>query len=143
MIQHETVLRVRYKETDKMGIVHHSNYLVWFELGRTEFLRAIDLRYTEFEEAGLGLPLIEANCRYISPAIFDDELRLVTTIKGMTRTRMAFAYQLFRTADNKLLAEGMTAHVVMKLDSGKPVGLHKAAPDIWRRLQKHWPQEAL
>lgn len=140
-MHNESIFRVRYKETDKMGIVHHSNYLVWFEYGRTEFLRAIGLSYSQFEEAGVGLPLIEAHCRYISPAVFDDELRLITSLKYLSRTRMKFEYRLHRITDDRLLAEGMTFHVVMKLDSGKPVDLRKASPALWQKLVSYWPGE--
>ena len=75
-----TNLRVRYAETDQMGIVYHSNYLIWFEVGRSELFRELDLPYTKFEEQGLGLAVVEASCRYRKPTHYDDNLTIFTDI---------------------------------------------------------------
>jgi acyl-CoA thioester hydrolase len=109
--------RVRYAETDQMGIVYYANYLVWFELGRVELLRSLGVAYSQLEkDHKLILPVIEANCRYRSPARYDDEI-LIETKPALVRTSvLKFAYRILRantdTEEPKLLAEGETVHVV-------------------------------
>ncbi len=112
MSWHETNVRVRYAETDKMGIVHHANYLVWFELGRSEVCRAKGFSYREMEADGALLVVAEAYCRYKSPAFYDDELTIRTKVEDLRSRSMRFVYQVFREADQTLLAEGETLHVV-------------------------------
>jgi len=111
-------VRVRYAETDQMGIVYYANYLVWFELGRVELLRSLGLAYSQLEkEHECILPVVEATCRYKSPARYDDEI-LIETRPGLLRGAvLKFAYQIWRKPSNqgeerKLLAEGETVHVV-------------------------------
>jgi len=113
-----TEVRVRYAETDQMGIVYYANYLVWFELGRVELLRSIGLAYSSLEtDHGCILPVIDVSCRYKSPARYDDEILIETRPALLRGTVIKFAYQIFRKADHKkkereLLAEGETVHVV-------------------------------
>lgn len=126
----KTVLRVRYAETDQMGIVYHSNYLIWFEVGRSEFFRELNLPYTEFEKQGLGLAVIEANCRYRKSAHYDDELVVVTKIENMNFRRIVFSYQVFR--DQILLADGKTVHVFLSQE-GRLADVRKY--EIWQRLK--------
>src|SRR6202051_1940934 len=110
-------LRVRYAETDQMNVVYYANYLVWFEIGRVELLRSLGLAYSEMElEHKLVLPVVEASCRYRSPARYDDEI-LVETRPAMLRgSVLKFAYRILRKATDgaepTLLAEGETVHVV-------------------------------
>ena len=110
-------LRVRYAETDQMNVVYYANYLVWFEIGRVELLRSLGLAYSEMEiEHKLVLPVVEATCRYRSPARYDDEI-LVETRPAMLRgSVLKFAYRIMRKAGEgmnpELLAEGETVHVV-------------------------------
>lgn len=108
-ISAETKLRVRYAETDQMGIVYHSNYLIWFEVGRTELFRDIDLPYTVFEDQGLGLAVIEATCRYRRPARYDDDLLIITQVDEFSSRRVVFSYQVRK--DDHLLTEGKTVHM--------------------------------
>ena len=103
---HEIAIRVRYQETDAQGIVHHANYLTWFEQGRVELLRAAGLSYRALEEAGVILVVAEAQVRYYVPARFDDVLRLVTTTVRAKGARIEHRYELFR--DETLLVEGTT-----------------------------------
>jgi acyl-CoA thioester hydrolase len=103
---HEIAIRVRYQETDAQGIVHHANYLTWFEQGRVELLRAAGLSYRTLEEAGVILVVAEAQVRYYSPARFDDGLRLVTTTVRAKGARIEHRYELYR--DETLLVEGTT-----------------------------------
>ncbi len=101
--------RVRYAETDAMGIVYHANYLIWFEIARTELFRSFGLPYTRFELEGLGLAVVEANIRYKSPAKYDDQLELKAEIAEIGSRKVSFNYQI-TTGDN-LLCEGKTTHV--------------------------------
>ncbi|HEX8136333.1 MAG TPA: thioesterase family protein [Pyrinomonadaceae bacterium] len=110
---HETLVRVRYSETDKMGVVYHANYLVWFEIGRTEFCRARGFSYREMEENDQAfLVVAESYCRYKSPAYFDDELIVRTHITEKRRRAMRFGYEIIRVSDGAVIAEGETGHVV-------------------------------
>ena len=107
----ETRVRVRYAETDQMGIVYHANYLVWMEVGRVEYCRASGFRYRDLEREGILLAVVEANCRYVSPALYDDEVIIRTAIEQATRRFVQFSYQLSSAEDGRLLAEGFTKHV--------------------------------
>jgi acyl-CoA thioester hydrolase len=112
-----TEVRVRYAETDQMGIVYYANYLVWFELGRVELLRSLGLAYSRLEtDHGCILPVIEATCRYKSPARYDDEILIETRPAMMRGSVLKFAYRILRKApeggERALLAEGETVHVV-------------------------------
>ena len=112
-----TQIRVRYAETDQMGIVYYANYLVWFELGRVELLRSIGLAYSRLEaDHGCILPVIDVSCRYKSPARYDDEILIETRPAMLRGTVLKFAYRLLRKGHggekNALLAEGETTHVV-------------------------------
>ena len=110
---HETEVRVRYAETDKMGIVHHSNYLVWFELGRSEFCRARGFSYKEMEEKDNALMVVaESYCRYKSPAYYEDVLTVRTQIGEIRSRSIRFVYEIYRESDQALLAEGETLHLV-------------------------------
>ena len=109
--------RVRYAETDQMGIVYYANYLVWFELGRVELLRSLGLAYSQMEkDHKLILPVVEANCRYRAPARYDDEILIETRPALVRESVLKFAYRILRehheTRERKLLAEGETIHVV-------------------------------
>jgi acyl-CoA thioester hydrolase len=110
----QTRIRVRYAETDQMGVVYYANFFVWFEIGRVELLRQLGFHYKLMEvEDDCHFPVVEANCRYKSPARYDDELLLETRILGMRRTVIKFGYRLLRAADEQLLAEGETTHVTV------------------------------
>jgi acyl-CoA thioester hydrolase len=110
---HEAVLRVRYAETDKMGVVYHANYLIWFEIGRTEFCRARGFSYRDMEEnENAFLVVAESYCRYKAPAYYDDELIVRTHITELRRRSLRFGYEVVRAADGTVIAEGETGHVV-------------------------------
>ena len=110
----ETRLRVRYAETDQAGVVYHSNYLIWFEVGRVELCRDHGFNYRDMErEADAQLPVTEARVRYRHPARYDDEIIIRTRISSLRSRAIAFAYQVVRAIDEMLLAEGETDHVVM------------------------------
>ncbi len=109
----EARVRVRYAETDQMGVVYHANYLIWMEVGRVEYCRASGFRYRDLEAAGILLAVVEANCRYLSPALYDDEVVIETNIEEATPRLVRFSYRLYsgEDADRRLLAEGFTKHV--------------------------------
>ena len=136
MKTHDTILRTRYGETDKMGIIYHPNYYIYFEMGRTEYLReAAGISYKEMEELGIMLPLTETHCKYRIPARYDDELLVKTTIKEMTVARIAFSYQLIRTSDGAMLAEGETVHAFANR-SGKPINMKKYSSELFGKLHE-------
>ena len=113
-----TQVRVRYAETDQMGIVYYANYLVWFEIGRVELLRSLGLAYSDLErDHSLILPVVDAHCRYRSPARYDDEILIETSPSLLRGSVLKFAYRILRKSRNdaeshELLAEGETVHVV-------------------------------
>ncbi len=110
---HETIIRVRYSETDKMGVVYHANYLVWFEIGRTEFCRARGFSYRDMEEnEDAWLVVAESYCRYKAAAYYDDELIVRTHITEKRRRSLRFGYEIVRVSDGQIIAEGETGHVV-------------------------------
>ena len=102
--EHEIQFRVRYKETDAMGFVHHSNYFTYFEMGRTEMLRDSGVSYRELEQQGLFMVVVRLNCRFHKPARYDDWLRLVTRTTRIGAAKIEHAYELYR--ETELLAEG-------------------------------------
>lgn len=106
MRDHEIEIRVRYQETDAMGVVHHANFLTYFEMGRTELLRANGYDYRRVEEGGVFMVIVEASCRYRRPARYDDLLRLRTVVTRVGPAKIEHEYQLFR--GEELLADGHT-----------------------------------
>lgn len=127
---HETKIRVRYVETDKMGIVHHSNYPIWFEIGRSEYCRARGFSYREMEEKDNALLIVaELYCRYKAPAFYEDDITIRTKVGEIKSRSVRFIYQIFRESDNTIIAEGETLHVVT--DSEKKV---RTLPESYRKL---------
>ena len=125
---HETEIRVRYAETDKMGIVHHSNYLIWFEAGRSELCRARGFSYKEMEENDNALMVVaESYCRYKSPAYYEDVLTVRTRVAEVRSRAIRFIYEIVRPSDATLLAEGETLHLVT--DQNKKV---RQIPEIYK-----------
>jgi acyl-CoA thioester hydrolase len=125
----ETTIRVRYAETDRMGLVHHANYLVFFEEARTELLRSLGLSYRDLEDLGYLLVLTRAEVRYRRPAHYDDLLTVRTTVARTTAVRIDHAYQVFR--DGTLVAEGNTTLACIDRE-GRP----QALPDVLRGPRK-------
>jgi len=109
----ETKLRVRYAETDQMGVVYHSNHLIWFEVGRGELMRQMGFSYRKMErEDGLYIAVAEVKCRYRAPVLYDEEVVVRTWLKAARSSVVAFGYELLRGETGELLAEGETVHVV-------------------------------
>jgi acyl-CoA thioester hydrolase len=110
----ETRVRVRYAETDQMGVVYHANYLVWFEVGRVELIRQLGLDYKSMEsEENTGIAVVEAVCRYKAPARYDDELVVRTRLANVRGSVVRFTYAIHRVVDDQLLCEGSTTHVAV------------------------------
>ena len=114
---HELAIRVRYAETDRMGLLHHANYFVYFEMGRTELLRQRGLTYREFEEAGHYLVIVDIGCKFKKPAYYDDLLTVRTTVARVTHVKIVHEYHVFR--DGVLLAEGHSTLACVDRE-GKP-----------------------
>jgi len=113
----ETRVRVRYAETDQMGVVYYANYLVWFEVGRSELMRQRGLDYKRMEiEEGCLMAVVEATARYKAPARYDEELIIETTVTGVRGPVVRFSYQILRADNRTLLCEGETVHVVVGRD---------------------------
>lgn len=106
----ETNVRVRYSETDAMGVVYYGNYLTWFEVGRTEWLRAIGHTYRGLEEQGFNLPVVEAHCEYKAPARYDDEIIIITEWRQTEDLNFVFDYQI-KHQDGRILVTGWTRHL--------------------------------
>ncbi len=109
----ETRVRVRYAETDQMGVVYHSNYFIWFEIGRVELMRQLGFSYRDIErDDGLFIAVVDARCRYKAPVRYDDEVIIRTHLKNVRESAVHFGYELVRANDGELLAEGETTHIV-------------------------------
>ncbi|MFN0103145.1 MAG: acyl-CoA thioesterase [Bryobacteraceae bacterium] len=122
---HYARVRVRYAETDQMGVVYHANYIVWMEVGRVEFCRASGLSYRDMaHEGALHLAVIEANCRYIAPARYDDEIDIETSIEKATTRGVHFVYTMRHAESGQKLAEGFSRHLFLGHDL-KPMRLPK------------------
>jgi acyl-CoA thioester hydrolase len=110
----ETRLRVRYAETDQMGVVYHSNFVIWFEVGRVELLRQLGFRYRDMERNDdCHIAVVDVRCRYKAPARYDDEIVIRTELKNVRESLLHFGYEIMRADDGALLAEGETTHIVV------------------------------
>jgi acyl-CoA thioester hydrolase len=110
----EARVRVRYAETDQMGVVYHSNHFIWFEVGRVELLRHLGFTYRDMErEDGCHIAVVDARCRYKAPARYDDEVIVRTHVKSVRESMIHFGYELVRASDGVVLAEGETTHIVI------------------------------
>jgi acyl-CoA thioester hydrolase len=125
---HEARFRVRYAETDQMGVVYYANYLVWMELGRAEYCRAAGVHYRDMETDGIFLAVVEAHCRYLHPARYDQEIAVKTWVTNASRRAVEFEYEIRDSHSGRELATGRTRHMFLGADM-KPVKLP----------EKYWP----
>lgn len=130
---HRFVVRVRYADTDQMGMAYYGNYLRWFEIGRAEMLRSLGRSYAEVEADGIRLPVLEAHCRYLKPARYDQEIAIETGVLALGRASVRFGYRMMR--DGERLAFGHTEHCFLDPD-GRPV----RAPAPLRELLERAPR---
>jgi acyl-CoA thioester hydrolase len=127
---HDATVRVRYAETDQMGVVYHANYLVWFEVGRVELIRALGIEYKKMEiEDDCHIVVADARCRYHRSAQYDEVLRIRTRIAKSANRMITFSYEILRDSDAQLLATGETTHVICG-SNGRP----KLLPAKYRRV---------
>ncbi|MEK6780782.1 MAG: thioesterase family protein [Bacteroidota bacterium] len=129
MYTSETHVRVRYGETDQMGYVYYGNYAMYYEVGRVESLRQLGLTYKELEEFGVMLPVLENKSKFISPALYDDRLKIITTIRIKPGVKIKFEYEIFNDF-GKLIHTGETLLVFVQKYSGKPC----RPPEIFQKL---------
>ena len=123
-------VRVRYAETDQMGVVYYANYFVWFEVGRADLLRSLGSSYRDMERTGLTLPVIEAHCRYHRSARYDDELDVKTEGRMLSPVRIEFVYEVVRRADQTVAASGRTVHAALD-GAGKPCRLPESIRQVF------------
>ncbi len=135
MIITETPITVRYAETDQMGVVHHSNYPVWFEAGRTDFIRKMGMPYSVIEEKGAMLPLLELKCTFKGFARYEDNIIIRTGIQDYSGTRLLFHYEVVRSGEDRVLTEGETMHCWTNRDL-KPVNVRKFMPEIFELIER-------
>ena len=118
----ETRIRVRYAETDQMGVVYYANHFIWFEVGRVEFLRQLGFSYKDMEQQDdCFIAVVDARCRYKAPALYDDEVIVRTRLKNIRESVIHFGYELVRVSDGAVLAEGETTHIVADSQMRKTV----------------------
>ena len=138
MISHSKIT-VRYAETDKMGIVHHSNYPVWFEIARTDFIKALGVPYSVLEEKGLMLPLIGLSCRYIKPAYYEDEIVISACVSSLHYAKIEFYYTVKR--GEELLTTGKTIHGFVDSKTFKPINVKKKIPELFAKISEDIREE--
>jgi acyl-CoA thioester hydrolase len=131
----ETKLKVRYVETDKMGIVHHSNYYIWFEAARDEFILKAGFTYKYMEEEGIMMPLVETSCRYHQGAKYLDDVIIETSLKELTPIKVTLDYRVLRASDKTLLATGNTTQAFVG-DNFQILNIKKKRPELWEKLLK-------
>lgn len=127
-------LRARYQETDAMGVVYHANYLNWFEISRTEWVRSIGVPYTEFESKGFMLPVIEADMKFLSPARYDDEITIRNRLIDFSQTRLSFEYEIVKSIEGTVLVTGSTKHVWINQE-WRPISIKRVTPELFARIQ--------
>lgn len=131
-----TRLKVRYAETDQMGIVHHSNYYVYFEAAREDFIAGTGIRYKDMEDEGIMMPLAETQCKYIEGARYDDNLIIETSLEELSPVKVVLKYVVKRELDGKQLAKGRTVQAFVDKESFKVLNLKRRSPGLWDKLEK-------
>lgn len=136
----DTTIRVRYAETDQMGVVYHANYFPWFEEARTDLLLAIGYSYREMEEQGYLFPLVECSCRYRQPARYMDVLTVRSGLTEMKGAKFTIGYHVYRISDGAMLAEGTTTHVFVDKQL-RPVNMRRLRPDVYDAMLQSMERE--
>ena len=134
-----TKITVRYAETDQMGIAHHSNYPVWFEVARTDFIKACGISYTDVEKAGIIMPLTGLSVKYRQAAFYEDELFVNIKLTRLTPVRLEFSYEVVRENPRTVIADGTTSHGMVNKNL-VPFNVKKEHPDIYRMFEKNLDQ---
>ncbi|APH20267.1 acyl-CoA thioesterase [Clostridium botulinum] len=136
MYINRTETTVRYVETDQMGVVHHSNYYPWFEMGRTEFTKVTGMKYTDIENIGVMMPLTESYCKYIKPAKYEDEIIIETSIEKLTPVKIIFSYKVIKKENNELLAKGNTTQAFVDKNTFRVMNLKQCNEELWNKLME-------
>lgn len=129
-----TNIKVRYAETDKMGIAHHANYYIWFEEARGDFIEKINISYKEIEDMGIMMPIIETHCRYMRASTYSDILNVQTSIGELSPVKIIFNYRVINKESGELLAKGSTTQTFIN-NNFKIINMKKKYPEIWDKLQ--------
>lgn len=130
----KTELTVRYAETDQMGIVHHSVYPIWYEAGRTDYIKMFGISYTEMEAAGVMMPLINLTCHYGIPAKYEDVVVVETRATKLSAAKMVLYYEVKRKSDGVLLGSGTTEHGFVDSKTFKPINVKKKLPELFAKI---------
>lgn len=134
MAEHKTTVRVIYADTDAMGVVYHTNYIKWFEVGRTELLRSMGYPYARMEKEGIMLPVSECSCKYRMPAVYDDVLEIMARIMEVKGATITIDYEIRRQESGELLASGVTKHAITDKNF-KPIRLRSKNPELYHCIQ--------
>jgi acyl-CoA thioester hydrolase len=137
----ETRVRVRYAETDKMGVVYYANYFVWMEIGRTDYCKSVGFNYRDMEKEHANMAVADASCRYVAPARYDDEIRILTTIDRLNRKLVSFSYSITNAETGELLAKGKTLHITVNKE-GKTCSIPEKYYALLTRQASPAPQRS-
>ena len=135
MYKNNTNITVRYVETDQMGIVHHSNYYVYFELAREDLISQVGISYKDMEDLGIMMPIVETQCRYIEGAKYMDKLIVQTSIEELSPAKVIINYEVIREADNKVISNGKTIQAFVDGHSFRIINLRRNHPKICAKLE--------
>lgn len=131
-----TRVTVRYAETDCMGVVHHAVYPIWFEIARTDYIKAAGMSYSDMEKGGVMLPVTGISCKYLRPAKYDDEVVITAKITRLTPARIEFSYTAENAADGAVLCTGTSAHGFVDAESFRPLNMAKKMPELFKKMQQ-------
>lgn len=131
----KSTIVVRYAETDKMGITHHAVYPIWYEQARSDFIKILGVTYSQMEQDGIQLPLVELRCRYARPCTYEDVLEVQTSIRLLTPAKIEFEYRVFKGAQEAPINVGSTLHAWVNADM-RPFNLKKKHPALYRLLEQ-------
>ncbi len=133
----KTYITVRYAETDCMGVVHHAVYPVWFEIARTDYIKAAGMSYAEIERSGIMLPVAGITCKYRLPAKYDDELVITARITRLNAAKIEFSYTVEKKGESGILAEGTSSHGFVDAKTFKPINFKKQCPEFFTVLERY------
>lgn len=129
----QSVITVRYGETDQMGVVYHANYIPWLEVAREEYMEALGYKYAKMEEMGILIPVFEVHCKYIKPARYGEKVLVKVKLKSFKGIKLFFEYEILNADHNELLAKAETGHTFID-QSFNPIAIKKAHPDFYEAL---------
>lgn len=131
----KSYITARYAETDQMGIVHHSVYPIWFEVGRTDFIKQLGITYSQLEKEGVMLPLSALSCKYHAPVHYEDEIILETRVAQVSAAKIEFRFVVRHKDSGVIAAEGMTLMGIVSTETFRPINLKKVRPQLFERLK--------